>query len=85
MAAPSRRGRFIKDTTHSFIALATWIPALICFNDTVAELTWVNGPSMRPTLNPDFHSTLRRDVVLAYKWIADTRRDPKKGAIVLLR
>ncbi|PNY24942.1 Mitochondrial inner membrane protease subunit 2, partial [Tolypocladium capitatum] len=50
------------------IGFATWIPVIAWFNLHVAELTVVDGPSMYPFMNADRDSTLRRDVILNYKW-----------------
>lgn len=46
---------------------ATWIPVLITINSNVAQLTFVNGASMYPTLNPEYQQTLRRDLCLDYR------------------
>jgi signal peptidase I len=64
---------------HSFI-FATWIPVVILFNDYVAELTTINGPSMYPFLNPDMNSTTRRDSVVNWKW--DAQRGLARGMVV---
>jgi inner membrane protease subunit 2 len=62
---------------------ATWIPVIAMFNLYVADLTIVNGPSMSPLMNTDRDSTLRRDVVLNWKW--QPRADLERGMIVTLR
>lgn len=49
----------------------------------VAELTLVDGSSMYPFMNEDKDSTLRRDVVLNYKW--SPQDDLERGMVVTLR
>ncbi|KAI1853263.1 hypothetical protein JX265_000238 [Neoarthrinium moseri] len=49
-------------------AFATWIPVVITFNSFVAELTWIQGASMYPFLNPEKDQTLQRDLVLNWKY-----------------
>lgn len=63
-------------------ALITWFPMALFFNDHVAQLMWVTGPSMYPFLNTDYNSTTRKDVVLT-----DMRQpweDLKRGMVVAL-
>jgi inner membrane protease subunit 2 len=62
---------------------ATWIPVFIVFKSMVAELVLIEGASMRPYLNTDINSTLRRDVAVNYKLFY--RRNLARGMIVTLR
>ncbi|RYP91716.1 hypothetical protein DL770_002157 [Monosporascus sp. CRB-9-2] len=61
-------------------AFATWLPVLSMFNDYVLEFTRINGPSMYPFLNAERDQTLRRDVVLNFKYGA--QHDLQRGMIV---
>ncbi|RYP04692.1 hypothetical protein DL764_004308 [Monosporascus ibericus] len=61
-------------------AFATWLPVLSMFNDYVLEFTRINGPSMYPFLNTERDQTLRRDVVLNFKYGA--QHDLRRGMIV---
>lgn len=50
------------------------------FNDYVLEFTKINGPSMYPFLNAERDQTLRRDIVLNFKYGAQD--DLQRGMIV---
>ncbi|GJN69591.1 hypothetical protein PLIIFM63780_000218 [Purpureocillium lilacinum] len=65
------------------LGFVTWIPVIAWFNLHVAELTLVDGPSMYPFMNEDRDSTLRRDVILNYKWAP--QEGLERGMIVTLR
>ncbi|KAG5951230.1 hypothetical protein E4U53_003511, partial [Claviceps sorghi] len=67
----------------NLVGFATWIPVVAWFNLYVAELTLVDGASMYPFMNEDKDSTLRRDVVLNYKW--SPQEGLERGMIVTLR
>jgi len=43
----------------------TWLPVAIFFNNHVAQLMWVKGPSMQPFLSPDYSCAGRKDIVLS--------------------
>ncbi|ESZ94201.1 hypothetical protein SBOR_5427 [Sclerotinia borealis F-4128] len=47
--SPARH--FLKDFSYWGIVIASWVPAVIFFNDHVAELHTINGASMYPFLN----------------------------------
>jgi len=55
---------------------------VILFNDYVAQLMWVNGPSMYPFLNTDYDSTTRKDVVFVKMW--EPERELRRGMVVAL-
>ncbi|KAL6809469.1 LexA/Signal peptidase [Trichoderma sp. SZMC 28013] len=74
---------FSRTTALNLIGFATWIPVIAWFNLHVAELTVVDGSSMYPFMNADRDSSLRRDVVLNYKW--SPQEDLQRGMIVTLR
>ncbi|QPG95023.1 hypothetical protein C2857_007515 [Epichloe festucae Fl1] len=67
----------------NLVGFATWIPVVAWFNLHVAELTLVDGASMHPFMNEDKDSTLRRDVILNYKW--SPQESLERGMIVTLR
>ncbi|RYP27273.1 hypothetical protein DL768_011259 [Monosporascus sp. mg162] len=85
---PKQRQRFDPDPrVRAFgrfgfymFAFATWLPVLSMFNDYVLEFTRINGPSMYPFLNAERDQTLRRDVVLNFKYGA--QHDLQRGMIV---
>jgi inner membrane protease subunit 2 len=70
-------------TALNLIGFATWIPVIAWFNLHVAEFTLVDGQSMYPLMNEDGDSTLRRDVVLNYKW--SPQEGLERGMVVTLR
>lgn len=69
--------------TLNLVGIATWIPVIAWFNLYVAELTFVDGPSMYPLMNADRDSTLRQDVVL--NWKRAPQDELARGIIVTLR
>ena len=52
----------------------------VFINDHVVELISITGPSMAPTLSPDYHETGKEDWVLLRKWYPT--RDLKRGDII---
>ena len=72
-----------RTTAWNLVAWATWIPVIAWFNLHVAELTMVDGPSMYPFMNEDRNSTLRRDMIVNYKW--SPQDGLLRGMIVTLR
>ncbi|POR31444.1 Mitochondrial inner membrane protease subunit 2 [Tolypocladium paradoxum] len=79
----SRQPSASRTAALQLMGFATWIPVIAWFNLHVAELTLVDGPSMYPFMNADRDSTLRRDVVLNYKWAP--QEGLERGMIVTLR
>lgn len=57
-----RSRAFIHEFNYTLFTFATWIPALICFNDYVGNATWINGPSMYPFLNTSLNESSSKDV-----------------------
>jgi hypothetical protein len=74
---------FSRDFLYYLYVGSTWIPAAVMFQDWVAEITTVHGPSMYPFLNEDIDRTRRRDVILSFKWNA--RADLAKGMVITMR
>lgn len=72
-----------KAVSFNLVGLATWIPVIAWFNLYVAELTYVDGASMYPLINSDKNSTLRKDVVLTWKWMPQQQLE--RGMVVTLR
>jgi inner membrane protease subunit 2 len=70
-------------TALRLFGFATWIPVIAMFNLHVAELTFVDGASMYPLINDDKDSTLRRDVILNWKW--SPQENLERGMVVTLR
>lgn len=68
---------------YNLIGFATWVPVIAWVNLYVAELTFVDGPSMYPLINSDKDSTLRRDLVLNWKQGAQEKLE--RGMVVTLR
>ncbi|KAK3318419.1 peptidase S24/S26A/S26B/S26C [Apodospora peruviana] len=82
-SAGTQARSFLGQFTHHLIRYATWLPPLICVKEYVADLTFINGPSMYPFLNPHYNESLRRDLCLTYKrysW-----KNLKRGMIVIFR
>ena len=79
----ARFSPFTRQFTRYLFGFATWIPVLIVFNANVAEITLINGPSMMPYLNSGYNETLRRDVCLTWKFLADSHLH--RGMVVTFR
>lgn len=79
----SHQSSTARKTTLNLIAFATWIPVIAWFNLHVAELTVVDGPSMYPFMNENKDSSLKRDIILNYKW--SPQEGLERGMIVTLR
>ncbi|KAG6110977.1 hypothetical protein E4U31_005087 [Claviceps sp. LM219 group G6] len=77
-----RRPTF-REVAECLVGIATWLPIITCVHLYVAEITFINGPSMYPFLNEDKDKTLWRDVVLNYKW--SPQKDLQRGMVVTLR
>ncbi|KAF2456276.1 peptidase S24/S26A/S26B/S26C [Lineolata rhizophorae] len=56
--------------------------AFVLVNDLLFETCRVNGPSMAPTLSPDFYTAGAKDTVLFYKNAGEMRR-VRRGDIVV--
>ncbi|KAF5026700.1 hypothetical protein F66182_1207 [Fusarium sp. NRRL 66182] len=72
-----------RSTALRLFGFATWIPVIAMFNLHVAELTFVDGASMYPLINDDKDSTLRRDMILNWKW--SPQENLERGMVVTLR
>ena len=77
------RFRFLSQVSHYLVRYATWIPPLIWFNAYVAEVTFINGPSMYPFFNPQYNESLRKDLCLVWKMYA--QEGLRRGMIVTFR
>lgn len=77
------RGSVGRRTAFQLVGLATWVPVIAWTNTHVAELTVVDGSSMYPLMNSDRDATLRRDVVLNWKWAP--QEGLQRGMVVTLR
>ncbi|KAL7760379.1 hypothetical protein ACKLNR_010469 [Fusarium oxysporum f. sp. zingiberi] len=77
------RPSLARSTALRLFGFATWIPVIAMFNLHVAELTFVDGASMYPLINDDKDSTLRRDVILNWKW--SPQENLERGMVVTLR
>jgi inner membrane protease subunit 2 len=66
------------------LLMLSWVPVVVTFNQSVAYVTWVQGGSMKPALNPD-SSVGWRDVLVLWKF---AQRDPGRlsvGDVVVFR
>ena len=81
------RGRGQRTFARQFglylFGFATWLPPIIWFKNNVAELTFIDGPSMSPFLNEHYNESLRRDVCLNWKLYSQT--DLRRGMIVTFK
>lgn len=77
-SVPSRP--FFREFLYKTFFFVSWVPPLIFFNDHVAEVALINGPSMYPYLNSTFNDGLRKDVCWVNKW--NPGRKLERGMIV---
>ncbi|CAN6603658.1 mitochondrial inner membrane protease subunit 2 [Trichomonascus vanleenenianus] len=62
----------------------SWVPVVVTFNQTVGYVSWVQGSSMKPTLNPE-ENLGWRDMVWLQKYGQRTPGALKVGDIVMVR
>ena len=77
---PGPRARAFGRFGFYLFVFASWVPVSTMFNEYVLEVTTINGFSMYPFLNAERDRTLRRDLVLTFKYGA--QRDLQRGMIV---
>lgn len=77
------RSKFLGQVSHYLVRYATWIPPLIWFNEYVAQVTSIHGPSMYPFLNSQYNESLRQDLCLVWKMYA--QEGLRRGMVVTFR
>ncbi|KAH6856673.1 peptidase S24/S26A/S26B/S26C [Chaetomium sp. MPI-CAGE-AT-0009] len=77
------RSKFLGQVSHYLIRYATWIPPLIWFNEYVAQVTSIRGPSMYPFLNSQYNESLRQDLCLVWKMYP--QEGLRRGMVVTFR
>ncbi|KAK4165950.1 mitochondrial inner membrane protease [Cladorrhinum sp. PSN259] len=82
-AAAGQRYEFVKRFSHYLIRYATWLPPFIWVNQYVAEVTFINGPSMYPFFNASYNESTRRDLCLV--WKMNAQQDLQRGEVVVFR
>jgi inner membrane protease subunit 2 len=75
---PSRAST--RDFSLYCFAFVSWVPAIIFFNQHVAEHASISGQSMYPYLNTGYNETLRKDICLVNKW--NPAKNLKRGMLV---
>lgn len=76
-------GPFVRQFSYTLFGFATWVPALIFFKEHVGGIGWIDGSSMYPYLNPDYHRNQSKDVILTRKW--NPHDGLRRGMIVTFR
>jgi inner membrane protease subunit 2 len=71
---------FFQGSKYVLFATVPWLPAVIFFNDYVAEISYINGASMYPYLNVSYNEGLGRDRCLVNKWYP--ARNLQRGMLV---
>jgi inner membrane protease subunit 2 len=64
--------------------MASWVPVVMTFNQTVGYVSWIDGGSMKPALNPDT-SRGWRDLVFLLKFGQRSPGALSIGDIIMLR
>lgn len=77
---PSPRARAIGRVGFSLFSFAMWLPAVFMLKVYVFDITKISGVSMYPFFNAERDQTLRRDVVLNWKYGAQDNL--QRGMIV---
>ena len=79
----SVKSPFVRDFAYYSFAFATWVPALIFFNNHVAKLGYIDGSSMYPYFNTAFNESLKNDLCVIKKW--NPINNLQRGMIVSFR
>lgn len=74
---------FLRQFVRYSLVAGSWIPIVFFVNQSVAELSRVNGPSMSPFFNERHNESTARDVCLNCKF--DARNGLQRGMIVSFR
>ncbi|KAK3943807.1 LexA/Signal peptidase [Diplogelasinospora grovesii] len=82
-AASQSKSAFARQFTNYLIRYVSWLPPLIWFNTYVAQVTFINGPSMYPFLNSTYNESTKRDLCLVYKLYA--QQNLERGMCVTFR
>ncbi|KAL4796206.1 peptidase S24/S26A/S26B/S26C [Aspergillus venezuelensis] len=88
--------RPLRLSLHTLGVLAPILPIGLFFSQHIAQILWVNGPSMTPYLNADYETMhTNRDVVLVNMWPfggagwglpwRENKRRIERGMVVLFR
>jgi inner membrane protease subunit 2 len=76
-------GQFIKQFSGTLFVIATWVPAVIFFNENVGEVTQINGPSMYPYLNTSYNESMSKDICWVNKWKPTSKM--QRGMLITFR
>ncbi|TVY53846.1 hypothetical protein LCER1_G004072 [Lachnellula cervina] len=76
----TRSGQFFWDTSRKLLIIATWIPAVVFFNENVGMVTFITGPSMYPYLNTNYNESQSKDACWVNKW--KPTENLKRGMLV---
>ena len=69
----------------TFLRTLTTLPIIIVLFQFVGQVITVTGPSMAPTLSPDYTSTRQRDRVWANMWDPVSKKRLQRGSIIAFR
>jgi inner membrane protease subunit 2 len=59
---------YLRKTGYNLLIFASWVPAVIFFNENVGETTKINGASMYPYLNTSYNESRKKDLCWVNKW-----------------
>lgn len=77
------KNKWVAAVGRSTWIVATWAPVVLTFNQVVAQPSWVQGDSMKPSMNPD-ESLGWRDIVLLKRYGIHKKDGIQVGDVVLL-
>ena len=70
----------VRDTSFFLFTFATWLPAVVFFNEHVGQIADITGPSMYPYFNTDIDRSLKRDICWVNRF--KPTQNIKRGMIV---
>ncbi|TVY35391.1 Mitochondrial inner membrane protease subunit [Lachnellula occidentalis] len=73
-------GQFFWDTSRKLLIIASWVPAVVFFNENVGMVTFISGPSMYPYLNTNYNESQSKDACWVNKW--KPAENLKRGMLV---
>ncbi|CAG8984090.1 hypothetical protein HYALB_00010590 [Hymenoscyphus albidus] len=59
---------FMRKSGYNLLIFASWIPALVFFNENVGQVAKISGASMYPYLNTSYNEGRSKDLCWVNKW-----------------
>lgn len=66
----ARSKPYLRESGYNLLIFASWIPAVVFFNENVGEVHRITGASMYPYLNTNYNEGQSKDLCWVNKWNA---------------